>query len=224
MEDTYINRRSQMVDEIRAQVGLTRHQIHRRALDARTIDAMLTVPRHAFVPTDMRPLAYANEPLPIGNGQTISQPYMVAIMTDLLEPEADHTVLEAGTGSGYQAAILSRLVKTVYTVEVIAALASAAARRLDELGYRNVVVRTGDACAGWPEHAPYDSIIVTAAAPQIPPPLLAQLKNGGCMVIPVGTPFGQDLVLVRKDAHGEITADALLPVAFVPLTGDYRRA
>ncbi|KAF0192193.1 MAG: protein-L-isoaspartate(D-aspartate) O-methyltransferase [Gammaproteobacteria bacterium] len=221
MEITFENKRKRMVDEIREEVTYTRHMIHRDTLSQRVIDAMMAVPRHEFVPPDMQTYAYANEPLPIGNGQTISQPYIVAIMTELLEPESHHIVLEAGTGSGYQAAVLSQLVKTVYTVETIAALGEEAARRLQKLGYDNVVIRTGDAWFGWPEHAPYDSIIVTAAAPMIPPPLIDQLKRGGRMVVPLGSRFGQDLVLLRKDMDGKITTEVLLPVAFVPLTGDH---
>lgn len=210
-----------MVDAIRAEVTYTRRLLHRDTLSEPVAAAMMAVPRHEFVPPDLRDYAYANEPLPIGNGQTISQPYIVAIMTELLEPRPEHVVLEAGTGSGYQAAVLSRLVTTVYSVETIAALADAAAQRLQRLGYDNVVVRTGDAYFGWPEHAPYDAIIVTAAAPMIPPPLIAQLKPGGRLVIPLGSKFGQDLVLLRKHKDGKITTDVLLPVAFVPLTGDH---
>ncbi len=221
MEMTFENKRKRMVDEIRTEVMYTRHLLHRQALNQRVIDALMAVPRHKFVPPDMQPFAYANEPLPIGNEQTISQPYIVAIMTDLLEPEHHHRVLEVGTGSGYQAAVLSRLVKTVYTVETIAAIAAEATKRLNELGYLNILTRTDDAYFGWPEYAPYDSIIVTAAAPLIPPPLVEQLKPGGRMVIPVGSMFGQDLVLVKKDADGNITTETLLPVAFVPLTGDH---
>jgi len=178
------------------------------------------VPRHAFLPDALRLAAYANRPLPIGHQQTISQPYIVALMTDLLDPEADGRVLEIGTGSGYQAAVLSKLVKQVYTLEVVAALAEQASERLRRLGYGNVEVRQGDGHAGWPEHAPYDGIIVTAAAPEVPPVLIEQLKPGGRLLIPVGNRYsGQELLLIEKDRHGRLRQESVLPVIFVPLTG-----
>lgn len=214
-------RRRGMVDEIRAEIAQTRYLLHRDQLGPALIAALLEVPRHEFVPLALASRAYDNEPLPIGVGQTISQPYIVAAMTALLDPAADHTVLEVGTGSGYQAAILSRLVKTVFSIETIPALADEAARRLQRLGYTNVITRTGDAWYGWPEHAPYNGIIITAATPVIPPPLIEQLKPGGRLVAPVGSTLLQRLTLLRKNGAGNVTTEALLPVAFVPLTGDH---
>jgi protein-L-isoaspartate(D-aspartate) O-methyltransferase len=174
------------------------------------------------VPAEARPFAYENRPLPIGYGQTISQPYIVALMTDLLQPEPDHTVLEIGTGSGYQAAVLAQLVKEVYSIEIIEELGQSSSRLLKDLGYDNVTTRTADGYDGWPQHAPFDSIIVTAAISHIPPPLVRQLKNGGTMVIPVGTGFQtQQLTLVKKDMSGEITTRQIIPVIFVPFTGGH---
>lgn len=191
----------------------------RHSLDPCVLDAIASVPREAFVPLDEEPHAYANVPLPIGYGQTISQPFIVAVMTDLLRPRADDTVLEVGTGSGYQAAILGELVKQVYSIEVVEALAEQAGERLARLGCTNVEVRYGDGYNGWPEHAPFDGIIVTAAAPFIPPPLVHQLKKGGRMVIPVDEGMeGQSLMLLEKHASGEVTSRNMLAVAFVPLT------
>ena len=179
--------------------------------------AMRRVPRHCFVPEAVVPAAYEDSPLPIGHGQTISQPYIVALMTELVRPEPGFTVLEIGAGSGYQAAVLAELVKQVYTVEILAPLAQAAAERLRRIGYRNVEVIQGDGYLGWPTQAPYDAILVTAAAPQIPPPLIVQLKIGGRMVIPIGEPDGiQELVLVEKNAPEKIHATPVLPVRFVP--------
>jgi protein-L-isoaspartate(D-aspartate) O-methyltransferase len=184
------------------------------------LGVMGTVPRHEFVPDRLKAEAYADRPLPIGFGQTISQPFIVAIMTDLLHVGKDAAVLEIGTGSGYQAAVLAQLVRRVYTIEIIPALAEAAAERLRRLGYSNVETRVGDGYYGWEEAAPFDGIIVTAAATSIPPPLLRQLKSGGRMVIPVGAPFAlQYLTLVELDAERRATTRQLLPVAFVPLTG-----
>jgi protein-L-isoaspartate(D-aspartate) O-methyltransferase len=178
------------------------------------------VPRHEFVPEGVRQDAYADRPLPIGYGQTISQPFIVALMTDLLRVGPGATVLEVGTGSGYQAAVLSGLVRQVHTIEIVPDLATAAADRLKRLGYGNVSVRQGDGYFGWEEAAPFDAIIVTAAASQIPPPLLQQLRPGGRMVIPVGAPFAlQHLVLVERDAEGRAKTRQLLPVRFVPLVG-----
>jgi protein-L-isoaspartate(D-aspartate) O-methyltransferase len=210
-----------MMRDIEAEVALTRHLIGKTALDQRVMKAMRKVPRDRFVPADRVAHAFDNGPLPIGHGQTISQPYIVALMTDLLNPEADDVVLEIGAGSGYQAAILSRLVKRVYTVEIIPTLGEQAAERLRKLGYDNVEVRVGDGYFGWPEHAPYDGILVTAAAPYIPEPLIEQLKPGGRLVIPVGLPFHyQELMTVDKDEQGEIETTSILGVAFVPLTGE----
>ena len=189
-------------------------------LSAGVLEAMRRVPRHAFVPAGQRELAYANRPLPIGYGQTISQPYIVALMTDLLRLAPHARALEIGTGSGYQAAVLAVLGHQVYTIEIVSALAEQAATRLADLGYSAVHARRGDGYYGWPEAAPFDGIVVTAAATQIPPPLLDQLKPGGRMVIPIGATFlVQQLMLVEKSAGGAIRTEALLPVAFVPLVG-----
>jgi protein-L-isoaspartate(D-aspartate) O-methyltransferase len=179
---------------------------------------MLAVPRHELVPSRSRDRAYENRPLPIGYGQTISQPYIVALMTDLLQPAADDVVLEVGTGSGYQAAVLAEIVGRVYSVEIVPELARRGAGDLARLGYRNVEVRNGDGYHGWEEHAPFDAIVVTAAASHIPPPLVQQLAPGGRMVIPVGSPFAvQQLTLVEKTPEGRVETRQLLPVSFVPL-------
>ena len=189
-------------------------------LDAGVLEAMRRVPRHAFVPAALRELAYDDRPLPIGYGQTISQPYIVALMTDLLRLAPRARALEIGTGSGYQAAVLAELRHQVYTIEIVSGLAEQAATRLSDLGYDAVHVRRGDGYYGWPEAAPFDGIVVTAAASQIPPPLLEQLKPGGRMVIPVGAAFlVQQLTLIEKLADGSIRTEALLPVGFVPLVG-----
>lgn len=208
-----------LLEEIREEMRSTRQYTGRAALDQRVVAALGAVPRHAFVPDELQYRAYANRPLPIGHGQTISQPYIVALMTDLIRPRADDVVLEIGTGSGYQAAILSRLVKQVYSMEIVDALALQAAARLQRLGCDNVEVRAGNGRQGWPQHAPYDAILVTAAAMTIPAALIEQLKPGGSLVIPVGAQHAaQDLVLVSKDADGRIAQRSVLPVAFVPLT------
>jgi len=181
------------------------------------------VPRHELVPADVRSMAYGDTPLPIGHGQTISQPYIVALMTSLVRPAKEHVVLEIGTGSGYQAAVLSRLAARVYSIEIVEPLAREAAARLKALGYANVTVRAGDGYKGWPEQAPFDAIVVTAAAPHIPQPLVEQLKPGGRMVIPVGSaPSSQDLMVVEKDHDGRARTRRALPVRFVPLTGEQR--
>lgn len=217
--DPYAAPRTRMINEIAADVRETRHATGRMALDARVMNVMRTIPRHQFVPAELRNAAYANRPLPIGHGQTISQPYIVALMTDLLRPQPQHVVLEVGTGSGYQAAVLSPLVKQVYTVEIIAPLAQQATQRLRALGYRNVTTRHADGYNGWKEAGPFDSIIVTAAATHIPPPLIQQLKPGGRMIIPVGGPFTtQSLMLVEKTNRGKVRTRQVLPVQFVPLT------
>jgi len=211
--------REAMLRDILEEVALTRHEIGKTELDERVMAAMAKVPRERFVGTYERYRAFANGPLPIGHGQTISQPYIVALMTDLLEPRADSIVLEVGTGSGYQSAVLAELVEHVYSIEIIDALASAAEERLQELGYGNVTVRHGDGYHGWPEHAPFDGIIVTAAAPHIPPPLVEQLKPGGRLVIPVGESGGvQQLMLVEKRGDGSVSSRSILMVVFVPLT------
>lgn len=183
-------------------------------------EAMIATPRHEFVPVAARRHAYANRPLPIGYGQTISQPFIVALMTQLLRPRPEHKILEVGTGSGYQAAVLANLVDQVQSIEIIAELAEQAAERLKRLEYGNVAVFHGDGYFGLPEQAPFDAIIVTAAAGHIPPPLMEQLAPGGRMVIPVGPPFmTQELMLVHKDESGAVSTRSVLPVAFVPLTG-----
>ncbi len=187
--------------------------------DRAVIRSMLSVPREEFIPAKYKKQAYRNNPLPIGYGQTISQPYIVALMTELLAVGKDDTVLEIGTGSGYQAAVLAEIVKSVYTVEIIPPLGKSARARLERLGYKNVHVKIGDGYFGWEEAAPFDAIIVTAAADHIPPPLLKQLKNTGRMCIPVGQPyFPQVLKLVEKDVDGNITVRDILPVMFVPFT------
>lgn len=183
-------------------------------------EAMAATPREDFVPDNMKAYAYDNTPLPIGNGQTISQPYIVALMTDLLRTSRNHIILEIGTGSGYQAAILARLVKKVFTLEIVPELASLAADRLKRLGHKNIEVRAGDGYNGLPDFAPYDGIIVTAAAGHIPPPLVEQLKPGGRLVIPVGhTHIPQELLLLEKDQAGSTHTRNILSVSFVPLTG-----
>jgi protein-L-isoaspartate(D-aspartate) O-methyltransferase len=181
--------RQRMVREIEADVMHTSARLGKEALATRVLDAMRMVPRHAFVPSHLRRLTYANRPLPIGHGQTISRPYIVAVMTDLLRVDRQAVVLEVGTVSGYQAALLAELMQHGYTIEIIPELAEAAWERLQRLGFLNIETRVGDGYYGWEEHAPFDAIIVTAAASHIPPPLLEQLKPGGRMVIPVGSPF-----------------------------------
>jgi protein-L-isoaspartate(D-aspartate) O-methyltransferase len=203
-----------MLHDIRWETLETRSWIGKSELDPRVLEAMRRVPRHAFVPRSQEDCAYDNGPLQIGHGQTISQPYIVALMSDLLATQAHHVVLEVGCGSGYQSAVLAQLVKQVYSLEIVPELAQAAQERL--LNH----VRHGDGYQGWPEHAPFDGIIVTAAAPEIPPPLVAQLKPGGRMVIPVGPPHAhQELMLLEKSVNNEVTIRNILPVAFVPLTG-----
>jgi len=207
-----------MLAEIEGEVAYTSRLIGKSRLDPRVMAAMGKVSREAFVPPDLKCYAYDNGPLPIGNGQTISQPYIVALMTDLLQLEPDHVVLEVGTGSGYQAAVLSQLVKKVFTIERIQALGDVSAARLKSLGYSNIECRTGNGYDGWPEHAPYDAIIVTAAASYIPQALIEQLKPGGRLVIPIGLPdMPQELILVEKDDEGRIHTRNILGVAFVPL-------
>jgi protein-L-isoaspartate(D-aspartate) O-methyltransferase len=214
--------RAAMMDAIRYSVRDSADYTGREALSERVMDAMAAVPREEFVLPAYRHLAYQNTPLPIAAGQTISQPLIVALMTDLLDPQPGEVMLEVGTGSGYQAAVLAHLVKHVYSVEIIPELAESAAATLQRLGYANVTVRAGDGYAGWPEHAPFDGIIVTAAADEIPPPLLRQLRPGGKLVIPVGVEQGyQELLLVEVNAEGEVERRSMLPVRFVPLTGDH---
>ena len=220
MENDRDHRVDRLLDDIRYEVSETREFTGRPELSARVLAALRRVPRHAFVGDSLQDRAYDNYPLPIGFGQTISQPYIVALMTDLIEPNDDAVVLEIGTGSGYQAAILAELVRQVYSLEIVDELAVTARARLQRLGYANVEVRIGDGRQGWPEHAPYDAIVVTAAPTAIPPPLIEQLKPGGALVIPVGERiFGQELLLVGKDESGRLERKRILPVAFVPLTG-----
>ncbi len=207
-----------MIADIEREAEYTSHLIGKRALDPRVMKAMEEVPREAFVPGSMIHHAFDNGPLPIGYGQTISQPYIVALMSDLLETQDDHVVLEIGTGSGYQTAVLSRLVRQVYSIEVVSELGETSAGRLKELGYSNVECRIGNGYAGWPEHAPYNGIIVTAAATHIPQPLLDQLVIGGHLVIPVGEPYlGQELIVVTRGENDHVDVRQILGVAFVPL-------
>jgi len=211
-------RRRQMISDIEAGVAVTRNLIGKDRLDKRVMTAMRQVHREDFVPPNMRDAAFRDGALPIGHGQTISQPYIVALMTDLLELSEQSIVLEIGTGTGYQAAILACLAKQVYSIERIPALAQAAQQRLQKMGYDNVETRCGDGYQGWPEKAPFDGIVVTAAAPYVPPALLEQLKPGGRMVIPVGIPsMHQELMLVTRDLLGETHTSSVLGVAFVPL-------
>lgn len=219
-EPDYEARRQHMVAEIDATYELTAGEIRRREMSPAVRAAMGRVPRHLFVPERRITKAYENRPLPIGYGQTISQPYIVALMTDLLELSGDEVVLEVGTGSGYQAAVLADLVPEVYTIEIIEPLGNEAEARLRRLGLGQVHTRIGDGYFGWPDAAPFDRIIVTAAADHIPPPLIEQLKPGGKMVLPVGSGFlTQHLVLVEKNMKGTISSEQILPVRFVPLTG-----
>jgi protein-L-isoaspartate(D-aspartate) O-methyltransferase len=213
--------RARMVDEIAAMARETGGETGRPKFGDGVMAAMRKVPRHRFVPPAQEPFAYDNRPLPIGEGQTISQPYIVALMTDLLDLKPSDKVLEVGTGSGYQAAVLAELVARVYSIEIVEPLGKRAAQVLGELGYRNVEVRIGDGYGGWPPAAPFDAIIVTAAPAAVPQPLIDQLRAGGSMVIPVGSSFeAQELLLVRKEADGRTTTRRTLPVRFVPLTRD----
>jgi protein-L-isoaspartate(D-aspartate) O-methyltransferase len=207
-----------MLRDIEDEVRYTRSQIGKNALDTRVMQAMERVPRDQFVSEGMKLFAYENGPLPIGHGQTISQPYIVALMTDMLALQPEFCVLEIGTGSGYQTAILSLLCKQVYSLERIPELNTAAIQRFQQLGYHNIETRVGNGYDGWPEHAPYDGIIVTAAAAHIPDALVTQLKPGGRMVIPVGSAYGfQELMRVKKDLKGRTLVEPVLSVSFVPL-------
>lgn len=208
-QDTYEARRERMVREQIASRDIRSQEVLR---------AMRATPRHLFIPEALRSLAYADHPLPIGYGQTISQPYIVALMTELLEPNKNHKVLEIGTGSGYQAAVLSPLVKHVYTIEIVPELARSSAAVLKKLGYQNVSVRHGDGYLGWPEEAPFDRIILTAAPPEIPGTLIEQLKPGGKLVAPVGgSVFDQELVVIDKNKDGKLRQRSALAVRFVPM-------
>jgi protein-L-isoaspartate(D-aspartate) O-methyltransferase len=203
------NERKRMVDRIRDYYGLD---------DKRTLDAMLQVPRHWFVPENMQSPAYADGPLPIGHGQTISQPFIVAFMTSILKLDPNDVVLEVGTGSGYQAAVLTEFTPHVYSIEIVTPLAETAKKTLEQRGYKTVQTRCGDGYQGWPEHSPFDAIIVTCAPDHIPAPLLEQLKPDGKIIIPVGDEYGiQDLFLVTKGENGKVSKKSMMPVRFVPL-------
>ena len=220
--DDYSDARQKLVQEIESNVRATSQYLNKQALDPRVMHALGKVPRQEFVPTAEQPYAYYNQPLPIGYGQTISQPYIVVVMTDLLQLSADSKVLEVGTGSGYQAAMLAELAEQVYSIEIIKPLAEQAASRLARLGYSTIRTKYADGYYGWPEYAPFDAIVVTAAASHVPPPLIKQLKVGGRMVIPVGSSFmTQELLLVTKGAGDKITTRQILPVRFVALTGGH---
>ena len=216
-DDPFKHQRQQMLAEIAAEAALTSSYTGRTAFSDRVMQAIGDMPRHEFVPVELQPYAYLNRPLPIGYEKTVSQPFIVALMTDLLETDSGDVVLEVGAGAGYQAAVLARLVKRVYTVDIIEELALGAERRLKRLGHENVEVRVANGYYGWPDHAPYDKILVTAAADLIPPPLLAQLKPGGRMVIPTGIPDTQSLVLVEKSVTGGLSTHEILAVRFSEL-------
>jgi len=210
-----------MIEDIENEAMLTRSSIGKNKFDDRVLDVIAKVPRDYFVPDDVKLMAFNNGPIPIGYGQTISQPYIVALMTDLLQLKPDDSVLEIGTGSGYQTAILSMLCKRVYSVERIYQLNKIAKKHFKDSIYNNIEICVGNGYEGWPEHAPYDAIIVTAAATHIPRPLIEQLKPGGNLVIPVGLAGKhQQLLCVKKDLQGEVTVDSILDVAFVPLVNN----
>ncbi len=220
--DRFDAARRQMLAEIQDTAADTGRVTGKAQLAPEVMAALGTVPRHEFVPDELDDVAYANRPLPVGYGQTISQPYIVALMTDLLDVGGDAVVLELGTGSGYQAAVLAELVRQVYTMEIIEPLALEATARLARLGYANVEVKFGDGYYGWPEKGPFDAIIVTAAINHIPPPLVAQLRPGGKLVVPVGERFAvQQLLLVHKLDDERVQVRQILPVRFVPLTGGH---
>jgi protein-L-isoaspartate(D-aspartate) O-methyltransferase len=220
--DDFDASRQRMLAEIRGNAAAVGTIAGKSGIDDAVLAAMARVPRHRFVPLPLQASAYDDRPLPIGFGQTISQPFIVALMTALLQIDADDSVLEVGTGSGYQAAVLGELARAVFSIEIIPELAESARRLLDALHYRNVQVQAGDGYFGWPEHGPFDAIIVTAASGHIPPPLIDQLRPGGRMVIPVGGAFAvQQLVMVEKRPDGSVITRHLLPVRFVPLTGGH---
>ncbi len=216
-ETQFATLRQQMVAVIAAYTSLAGEQVGKAALDRRVMEAMARVPRHEFVPAEIRPFAYENMPLPIGFGKTISQPFIVALMTDLLDPQPGETVLEIGTGLGYQAAILGELAGRVWSVEIVEELAMEAEKRLRRLGYANVGIRVGDGSSGWAEHAPFDKIMVTAAPELVPPALLHQLKPGGRMVLPAGLAGAQQLMVVDKEPSGRTRMRDVLAVRFTPL-------
>ncbi len=216
-EDIFEPLRRQMVEQIVAETEMLASQLGRSTLAERVIEVMGRVPRHTFVPAEVQPFAYLNTPLPISHGKTISQPFIVALMTDLLDVREDTVVLEIGTGFGYQAAILAELARQVYSVEIIEGIAAQGRKRLTSLGYGNIALRLGNGALGWPEHAPYDRIMVTAAPDLIPPSLLQQLKPSGKMVIPSGIPDQQQLLLVEKNDQGRISTREILAVRFSEL-------
>jgi protein-L-isoaspartate(D-aspartate) O-methyltransferase len=221
-DDEFAAARARMVREIADTQQWAAGETGIQRFAKRTMDVMAATPRHQFVREQDLDEAYENRPLPIGHGQTISQPYIVALMTDLLALQPGQRVFELGTGSGYQAAILGALGAEVYSVEIVEPLGKEAGARLERLGYGSVHVKVADGYYGWPEHAPFDAIVVTAAASHVPPPLVEQLKPGGRMVIPVGTSFlMQHLLLVEKDAEGGVSTRQILPVSFVPVTGGH---
>jgi protein-L-isoaspartate(D-aspartate) O-methyltransferase len=221
-DDDRATQRERMVDEIAAVARSAAAESGKPTISAGVMAALKKVSRHRFVPPDQERAAYENRPLPIGYGQTISQPYIVALMTDFMRVEPHHVVLEIGTGSGYQAAVLAELARAVCTIEIVEPLAVEADRRLRQQGYSRVRTKVGDGYYGWEECGPFDSIIVTAAASHVPPPLIRQLKTGGRMVIPIGTAFlTQQLMLVDKNADGTLVTRQVLPVRFVPLTGGH---
>jgi protein-L-isoaspartate(D-aspartate) O-methyltransferase len=213
--------RAELMDQIELETRATQSLTGRARLSPRVLAALARLPRHEFVPEELRSRAYRDGPLPIGYGQTISQPFVVALMTDLAELREASRVLEIGTGSGYQTALLAELAAEVFTIERVPELAQAAGARLQRLGYARVETRVGDGYLGWPEKAPFDAIVVTAAAPQVPPPLVSQLAVGGHLVIPVGGAYqSQELLCIEKDAKGGVRERVVLPVAFVPLVHD----
>jgi protein-L-isoaspartate(D-aspartate) O-methyltransferase len=216
-ESWFVAIREEMAELIETYARLSADKTGKPALDTRVMDVVRKVPRHEFVPVELRHLAYIDSPLPIGFEKTISQPFMVALMTDLLDLQPDDKVLEIGTGLGYQSAILAELVQRVYSVEIIEELAEEAKKRLVRLGYKNIQLRVGDGSVGWPQHAPFDKVIVTAAPDLIPTSLIAQVKSGGRMVIPAGVEEAQQLILVEKDANGRTHTKELLPVRFSTL-------
>ena len=209
--------RQQMIAEVVADAVFLTQQIGKSSFDARVIEVMGRIPRHEFVPVELQPSSYINSPLPVGYGKTVSQPFIIALMTDLLDPQAGDTVLEVGAGVGYQAAILAELVKQVYSIDIIEELALETRKRLQRLGYRNVEIGVGNGYYGWSEHAPFDKIMVTAAPDLIPPPLIEQLKPGGRIVIPTGIPDKQQLVVLEKSADDKLTTREVLPVRFSEL-------
>ena len=217
--DDFARLRQSMIAEIAAQAIYVSARIGKAAFSRRVMQVLDEVPRHAFVPVELQQYAYANTPLPIGFDKTISQPFIVALMTDLLDIEPHDTVLEVGTGLGYQAAIVAALARKVYSIELIEELSREASQRLTRLGFTNVELRVGNGSHGWAEHAPFDKVIVTAAPDLIPSPLIDQLKPGGKMAIPAGLPDAQQLILIEKDSHGSVTTRDILPVRFSQLEG-----